>query len=416
MAPAQQRLAARHLVAPEIDHRLVVDLEGAIDKRLTQIPLQRKPCLGMCVHCRLEKAIGSAAVGLGAVHRQIGILDQLIEIGAILRRQSNADAGVGHELVAEALIGLTDRLMNARHEFYDVAGIFDIGLDHRELIAAKPGDMVGISDAIPDAPRHGFQQLIADMMSERVVDALELVDIDVKQRELLAAAGSLQFLFDSFARQPELSLGDPIDQHVSAIAHVLYGDLGRNVIDNLPQEAVVAITLLLDMPPLGDVFDRRHPSAMRQGLVDDVKRTSVRGFHDGMGYFSVCDVLQDVRTKFLDITLKRSGFLPVPDDIEEVAARLDDVRRQTAHVDIALVADYHARRLVIQHQTLGHVVEGSVEAMFFRCELLLRLLILPVHLPDDQEKHEGDHQGRQNGGSNHETGLGPPVREYDCYG
>ena len=155
----------------------------------------------MGVHCRLEKAIGPTTVGLGAVHRQIGILDQLIEIGAILRRQSNADAGVGHELVAEALIGLTDRLMNARHEFHDVAGIFDIGLDHRELIAAKPGDMVGISDAIPDAPRHGFQQLIADMMSERVVDALELVDIDVKQRELLAAAGSLQFLFDSFAEQ-----------------------------------------------------------------------------------------------------------------------------------------------------------------------------------------------------------------------
>src|SRR5205814_547618 len=165
------------------------------------------------------------------------------------------------------------------------------------------------------------------------------------------------------ARQPELSLGDPIDQHVSAIAHVLYGDLGRNVIDNLPQEAVVAITLLLDMPPLGDVFDRRHPPAMRQGLVDDVKRTSVRGFHDGMGYFSLCDVLQDVRAKFLDITLKRTGFLTVPDDVEEMAARLDDVRRQTAHVDIALVADYHARRLVIQHQTLGHVVEGSVEAL-----------------------------------------------------
>src|SRR2546421_6347611 len=91
--------------------------------------------------------------------------------------------------------------MNARHEFHDVTGICDIGLDHSELVAAEPGDMIGISDAIPEAPRHGFQQLIADMMSERVVDALELVDIDVKQRELLAAAGSLQFLFDSFAEQ-----------------------------------------------------------------------------------------------------------------------------------------------------------------------------------------------------------------------
>ena len=31
MTPAQQRLAARDLVAPEIDHRLVVNLERAID-------------------------------------------------------------------------------------------------------------------------------------------------------------------------------------------------------------------------------------------------------------------------------------------------------------------------------------------------------------------------------------------------
>ena len=99
--------------------------------------------MALGIHCRFEEAIGSAAVGLGAVHRQIGILDQLIEIGAVLRRQCDADAGIGRELMAEAFIGLPDRILNARHEFDDVAGMFDIGLDHREFVAAEPGDMIG---------------------------------------------------------------------------------------------------------------------------------------------------------------------------------------------------------------------------------------------------------------------------------
>ena len=39
------------------------------------------------------------------------------------------------------------------------------------------------------------------MVPERVVDALELVDVDIEQRELLARAGSLQLAFDLLAEQ-----------------------------------------------------------------------------------------------------------------------------------------------------------------------------------------------------------------------
>ena len=238
MAPAQQRLAAGHLVAAEIDQRLVVDFEAAVHQRLAQILLQGKPRLGAGIHRRLEEAIGPAAVGLGAVHRQIGILDQLIEIGAVLRRQRDADAGIGRELVTEAFIGLPDRLMNARHEFHDVARVPDGGLDHRELVAAQPRDMIGLADAAPDAGGHGLQQFVADMMSERVVDALELVDVDIEQCELLAAAGSLQLAFDLFAEQ------HPVRQ------------VGQRVVMREMRD------LLVGAPALGDVVDD----------VDDVAR------------------------------------------------------------------------------------------------------------------------------------------------
>ena len=228
---------------PEIDQRLVVDFEAAVHQRLAQILLQGKPRLGAGIHRRLEEAIGSAAVGLGAVHRQIGILDQLIEIGAVLRRQRDADAGVGRELVTEALIGLPDRLMNSRHEFHDVGGVADAGLDHRELVAAQPRDQVGLPDAAPDAVGHGLQQFVADMMPERVVDALELVDVDIEQRELLAPAGSLQLAFDLFAEQ------HPVRQ------------VGQRVVMREVRD------LLVGAPALGNVVDDVDDVAGLAGLI-----------------------------------------------------------------------------------------------------------------------------------------------------
>ena len=101
--------------------------------------------------------------------------------------------------MAEAFIGLPDRLVNTRHEFHDVVGVGDVGLDHRELVAAQPRDVIGIPDAAPDPRGHRLQEFVADVMSERIVDALELVDVDIEQCELTAPAGSLQFAFDPFA-------------------------------------------------------------------------------------------------------------------------------------------------------------------------------------------------------------------------
>ena len=185
----------------EIEQRLVVDFEAAIGHRLTKILLHGEPRLGAGVHGRLEEAMGAAPFGLGAVHRQIGVLDQLIEIGAVLRRQRDADAGIGREMMAEALIGLPDRLVNPRHEFHDVGAVADAGLDHRKFVAAEPGDQIGRLDAVLDAGGDGLQQFVADMMSERVVDALEFVDVDIEQGELLAPAGLLKLALDLFAEQ-----------------------------------------------------------------------------------------------------------------------------------------------------------------------------------------------------------------------
>ena len=164
-----------------------MDFEAAIGHRLPQVLLHGQARLCTGIHLRLEEAMGAAALGLGAVHREIRMLDQLIQIGAVLRRKRDADRGIGREMMAEALTGLPDRVVDARHEFHDVGSAADGGLDHGELVAAEPCDQVRRLEAILDAPRHGLQELVTDMMPERIVDALELVDVDIKQRKGLAA-------------------------------------------------------------------------------------------------------------------------------------------------------------------------------------------------------------------------------------
>ena len=92
--------------------------------RLAQVHFQIAARLDLRVHVRLEEAIGAAAGGFGGIHRQIRVLQDLVEIGAVLRRQRNADAGVGGDLVTETFVGLADRIEYPRHEVGDVGARF----------------------------------------------------------------------------------------------------------------------------------------------------------------------------------------------------------------------------------------------------------------------------------------------------
>ena len=52
---------------------------------------------------------------------------------------------------------------------------------------------------------------------------------------------------DRIMRQAELNLGDPVGQHVTAVARVLHGDLRGDVVDDLAQECVVAVAFLFEV-------------------------------------------------------------------------------------------------------------------------------------------------------------------------
>ena len=65
------------------------------------------------------------------------------------------------------------------------------------------------------------------------------------------------------------------------------------------------------------------------------------------------------------------------------------------HVEVALVEDDNARRGVVQHEPLDHVVERGVEPLPLGFQPLLGFAVLPVDLANDQEQDQRDHQGSQ---------------------
>ena len=64
-----------------LDDRLVVQLELLGRDRALQVRAELEPGEDTLVHLRLEHAVAALAVTLGAVHRRVGIADELLSSG-----------------------------------------------------------------------------------------------------------------------------------------------------------------------------------------------------------------------------------------------------------------------------------------------------------------------------------------------
>ena len=168
--------------------------------------------------------------------------------------------------MSEALIRLSYRLVNAGHEFLDVGAAADSGLDHREFVAAEAGDEIARLGAILEAGCDRLQKLIADMVSKRVVDALEFVDVDIEQRELLAAGGLAKLALDLLAEQhPVRQVGQRVVMR--QMRDLLVGKPAfGNVVDDVDDVARLT-RRIADSEPLGGDVARALPLGFPDVLV-----------------------------------------------------------------------------------------------------------------------------------------------------
>ena len=206
--PAHQRLEAGDAATLEIDQRLVIGLQHVVLDGVAQIDLDAAAALRARVHFRFKEAERPEPFALGARQRHVGILEQLLGVVAVAGRNRDADAGAADNAVSVEQIRLADRSDQAARQHGDLFRPRDAGLHHGKFIGAETRDGVFFPQGRPQALGHALEQLVADGMTQRVVDGLKVVEVEKQDRNLVAAAtGVRQQFIEPLAQQD--AVGQP---------------------------------------------------------------------------------------------------------------------------------------------------------------------------------------------------------------
>nr|WP_244500248.1 hypothetical protein [Methyloceanibacter superfactus] len=143
---------------------------------------------------------------MALVERDVGVAHQLVGRGAVVRGDGQAD-GCGY---ADGLPpdgeGRGEGLVDALGEGGTGLGARG-GAENDELVAAEAREEVVGAEPGVEALGDGFDQLVARLVTQRVVDVLEAVDVDIGgKRPLAVASGDVAIE----------ELLDPLD-HVDAV-------------------------------------------------------------------------------------------------------------------------------------------------------------------------------------------------------
>jgi hypothetical protein len=90
---------------------------------------------------------------------------------------------------------------DARRHRRHVVGVRDARQQHRELVAAEARDQVAAARALEQHRGHAHQQRVAGGVALRVVDLLEVVEVDEDHRHVLARRIARQRLLDAIAEE-----------------------------------------------------------------------------------------------------------------------------------------------------------------------------------------------------------------------
>ena len=138
-----------------------------------------------------------------------------------------------------------DDLDDAGRQRARIGRLVDAALQDGEFIAAQARDGVALAQTVAHALGDLPEQLVAERVAERVVDALEAIEIETQDRELL------------ISRQ----VCKPISRCSRKNSAV--GQIGQRVMQRHMRD------LRLRHPPLGDVLVGGDPAAIRHRLIGD---------------------------------------------------------------------------------------------------------------------------------------------------
>ena len=173
--------------AADVDDGLQVDFDGVAIHGAAQILLEREARVNALVHGRVEHLHVVAAACLGFVQRDVGRTQQLAHRRGIARvdRKANAGGGgVGGFAQAHGLLQCGGNPLGDRRA---VGFEAVVARDHEEFIAAHAHHEIGARDGVAQSSRDRSKVVVTDRVAARIVDVLEVVAVDVKDGQRIAA-------------------------------------------------------------------------------------------------------------------------------------------------------------------------------------------------------------------------------------
>ena len=205
------------------------------------------------------------------------------------------------------LVALAQAIDDAPREAGGVIGGMDVLLEHDELVAAEPRHEILGPQHFAQAIGDRAQQLVAAGVTERVVDLLELVEIDEQQRRQL-----LRALLDRQQAPDLVAEIDPVRKRRQFVVAGQMADPGFRV------------------APLGNVFDQHDRAAARHRLECPGQRPVPRDVGIGRNHvprLRVLDFRQDhPAARRRDRTRGDAGR----DDVRRAGAALQEIVGQIA--------------------------------------------------------------------------------------
>ncbi len=175
-------------------------------------------------------------------------------------------------------------------------------------------------------------------MAERIVDGLELIEVEMMDGHHFAVLNPAQRIFEPVVQQ------HPV------------GQIGQRVVVRHVFDLDLRLALL------GDVFMRGDPAAAGHRAVPDLERASVHQFDDAV--FRLVgnrDVGAPLKIFIARHGGKAAGFEAQVDDLDQRHAGADALGRNIIHLDKAIVADDQPVVGIEEAEPLRHVVDGGVE-------------------------------------------------------
>ena len=221
-------------------------------------------------HFRVELE-STPAFLLGAIHRDIRILQQRLHIATVGRIGADADAGRGAVLPAGEDHGLGQRFQDlARHR----AGLIfrrQSFREHGEFVAAESRDHVDLAHTGGEPFRDRTQYFIARVVAEAVVDVLEAIQIEEQDGQHFSAAlGALQRLVQRLPEQAAVrQLGQFVVVGEEARAFFLllaFGDVLQHAV-HAARRPVLGAAYVTARKDMHDLLVRAHEPELVAPLV-----------------------------------------------------------------------------------------------------------------------------------------------------